>query len=139
MVEGRVAGDAKDPCREGDLALLVFRDRLHELGENALRDVLGVVMVAHDAQHVAEDIVGIPRVEEVQRARVAGLRQADRPGDQSLVLAAGGVGLLRRRAGMEACDLFAHVVQTRKGTSTMWQPCSTTRHLLSRLFAVLYT
>ena len=76
VVDGDVARDAQDPGRERDLALLVLRQDRHQLGEDVLRDVLGLVVVAHDAAHVAVDVVGVADVEEADRLRSPSLARA---------------------------------------------------------------
>ena len=78
VVDGDVAGDADDPRGERHLARLVLRELGHQLREHVLRDVLGLEVVAHDAQHVAVDVVGVADVEEAERFAVALLGARDR-------------------------------------------------------------
>lgn len=47
MVERGVAGHAEDSGAKGHLALLVLADDPHQLGEEVLGGVLGLVVVAH--------------------------------------------------------------------------------------------
>ena len=71
VVERHVARDREDPGGERHLALLVALDRGHQLGEDVLGHVLGLVAVANDAAHVRAHVVGEAHVEEVKRAHVA--------------------------------------------------------------------
>ena len=88
VVECGVPGDPEDPGRERNLARLVLLDRGHELGEDVLRDVLGVLLVLDDAPDVAADVVG-----------EAGVQEAD-PVHIALLGAPGGVSHEQRVVGM---------------------------------------
>jgi len=66
VVEGGVASDPEDPGGKGDLSRFVLADHRHQLDEDVLGDVLGLVMVVHEAVHVAKDIRRIARIEEVE-------------------------------------------------------------------------
>jgi hypothetical protein len=84
IVDGRIAGHSQDPGREGHLSFLVAIDRLEKLGEHLLGDVLGVVIVAHDLSHIAEDVVREAGVQIAMAVHVPELRQLNRA--QNLVL-----------------------------------------------------
>ena len=77
VVDRRVVGDAQDPGGERHDARLVALERGQQLGEDVLRDVLGLVLVAHDRADVAVDVVGVAEVEEAQRVGVAVLGARD--------------------------------------------------------------
>jgi hypothetical protein len=98
VVERDVAGDAQDPGRERDLACLVLDEDGHQLREDLLRDVLRLVVVAHDAADVAVDVVRVADVEEAQGLAVPRLRPGDGGGDDPL----GDPGVVERGAGDEA-------------------------------------
>ena len=49
VIERRVARHAQDPCGEQDLPLLVLLNLAHQLREDVVGDVLGVMAVADDA------------------------------------------------------------------------------------------
>src|SRR6188472_4622641 len=66
MVEGGVARDPHDPGGEGDLSLLVLLDRFHQLGEDVLGDVLGLMMIFDEAGDIALDIRCVADIEKVQ-------------------------------------------------------------------------
>jgi len=56
VVERGVAGDSQDPGREGDVPWFVLADHRHQLDEDALGYVLGLVVIVDEAAHVTEDI-----------------------------------------------------------------------------------
>jgi hypothetical protein len=87
VVDGHVARDAQDPRRERDVARLVARQDREQLGEDVLREVLGLVLVAHDARHVAVHVVGVAHVQEAQRLGVALLGSVDGRVDERAVAA----------------------------------------------------
>ena len=87
MVKRSVAGHPHDPGREGDLTRLVLVDRLHQLGEDVLGDVLGLVMVLDQAGDEALYVVRVADVEEVKPLGVAGLSVLDCLLDQTAVAA----------------------------------------------------
>jgi hypothetical protein len=74
VVDRGVVRDAQDPRRERHGRRLVALQRGQELGEDLLRDVLGVVLVADDRADVAVDIVGVVEVQVAHGVAVAGLR-----------------------------------------------------------------
>ena len=57
VIDGHIASHAQEPGEERDTAVVVLDERGHELRENVLRDVLRLVIVAHDGAHVAVDVV----------------------------------------------------------------------------------
>lgn len=98
VVDGDVVGDAQDPAREGQRALLVARDRGDQLGEQMLGEVLGLVLVADDAVDVAADVPCVAPVEERHRLQVAGLRPPDSVRDAPVAI----VAILERLPANEA-------------------------------------
>ena len=58
-----------------------FGELGHQLREHVLRDVLGLVVVAHDARDVAVDVVRVVDVEVAERLAVALLGAHDGLGD----------------------------------------------------------
>jgi hypothetical protein len=78
VVDRGVVRDLQDPGGERDPPRLVPVERRQQLGEDVLRDVLGLVLVAHDRADVAVDVVGVAQVEEAERVRVAAARPRDR-------------------------------------------------------------
>jgi hypothetical protein len=88
VVDRGVVRDAQDPRRERDRARLVALQRGHELREDLLRDVLGLVLVTDDRADVAVDVVGVAQVEQPHGVVVALLRAHDGGEDD-------GLGLLR--------------------------------------------
>ena len=85
VVEGGVAGHPHDPGGKGNLALLVLVDRLHQLGEDVLGDVFGLVMVLDHAGDEALNVGGVAHVEEVQALAVARLGLLDGLQDEAAV------------------------------------------------------
>src|SRR3954452_633965 len=73
VVECGVPGHPEDPGIEGNLALFVLVDRRHQLGEDVLRDVFRLVMVADEARYISEYVIRITDVEVVKTFRVSGL------------------------------------------------------------------
>ena len=98
VVDRRVVRDAQDPGGERHDARLVAAERGHQLGEDVLRDVLGLVLVAHDRADVAVDVVGVAEVEEAQRVGVAVLGARDRGQHEAL----GGGRVFERPPAAEA-------------------------------------
>jgi hypothetical protein len=86
VVKRSVACDAEDPCREGNLARLIPLDRSHQVSEDLLGDVPGIVQVAHDAVHIGADIVSKSDVEEVKGACIAFLGARHGQSDEFRVL-----------------------------------------------------
>ena len=50
---------------------MVMGERPRQAREDLAGDVLGVVLVVDDREHVAEDVVGVEQVEQAQRVLVA--------------------------------------------------------------------
>ena len=137
VVDGDVARDAQDPGEEGHVAFLVLADHVDQLGEHLLGDVFGLVLVVHDAAHVAVDVVGVARVEEAECLAIPGLRPFDRlrdePGGGEALAAGGrpcGVIMPARSAGACLCG-SPHVpsvvrgqhVHRRKLSGHLLRPC----------------
>ncbi len=97
VVESDVARDAQDPRGEGHLPLLVLPDDRHELGEDVLRHVLGLVVVTDDAADVAVHVVGVAEVEEADRLAVTFLGTRHRPADDAV----GDRAVIDRQLGAE--------------------------------------
>jgi hypothetical protein len=77
VVEGSIAGDPHDPGSEGHLALLVLHDPGHQLGEDHLADVFGLVLVVHDTGDISLNVRRKACVEEMESLTVAGLGGID--------------------------------------------------------------
>ena len=87
VVDRRVVGEPHEPGEERDGALVVLDDDRHQLREHVLGDVLGLVLVAHDAAHVAVDVVGVLHVEEADGFPVALLGPGDGLRDDAVAVA----------------------------------------------------
>ena len=77
VVDGRVARDAQHPHDERRLARPVAVEARQKLGKDLLGDVVGIVEVPYDAQHVGMDRGGVQDVELPHRLAVPGTRRAD--------------------------------------------------------------
>ena len=86
VVDRDVARDPEDPGGERHGALLVLRQHHHQLREDVLRDVLGLVVVADDRPDVAVDVVGVADVQEAEGLLVAGLGAGDGLRDQAVAV-----------------------------------------------------
>ena len=95
---GDVAREPQQPARERDAAIGVLDDHRHQLHEDLLGEVLGLLLVPHDAAHVAVDVVRVAHVQETDRVAVPLLGACDR----ELHFAPDGRGLLQARACTEA-------------------------------------
>ena len=60
VIDGGVVRQAQQPPEERHPALVVLDEHRHQLREDVLGDVLGLVLVAHDAADVAVDVVRVP-------------------------------------------------------------------------------
>ena len=98
MIDRDVARDPEDPRGERDGARLVLLDGRDELHEHLLGAVLGLVLLAHDAQDVAVDVVLVAEVQEADRLHVTGLSRHDRAVDRLVP-----VVVLERRADAKGC------------------------------------
>jgi hypothetical protein len=105
MIERRVARDPHDPGRERDSAFLVLGDRRHQLGEHVVGDVFRLVVVAHEAVDVAQDVIGEAHVEEVDPLGVTFLGPANRLSNETAFLGTNYAD--RRRAHGFSCMLTA--------------------------------
>ena len=78
MIERDVARQPQQPARERHAVILVLDDDRDQLHEDLLREVLGLLVVAHDAADVAIDVVRVAHVQEPQRVAIALLGASDR-------------------------------------------------------------
>jgi len=76
VVHGHVVREAGQPGEERHRPLVVLDDRGHQLGEDELGHVLGLVVVARQGADVALDVARVAFVEEAQRVAIARLRPA---------------------------------------------------------------
>ena len=86
VVDGGVVRHPQDPRGERRLAPLVAGEDRQKLGEDVLRDVLGLMGVAQDPLHVRVDRAGVAAVEGGHRIAVALLGQLHPAVDQELAL-----------------------------------------------------
>jgi hypothetical protein len=86
VVDGGVMGKAQQPGEERHAALVVLDEDRHQLREDVLRDVLGLVLVVHDAAHVAVDVVRVAHVQESDRLAIALLATPDGQSDHPRLL-----------------------------------------------------
>ena len=84
MVDGEVACQPQQPSQEGDPTLVVFNDSRHQLCEDVLGHILGLVVVADDRAHEAVDVVRIRHVQEPNRFPVSRLGPGDCQASSSL-------------------------------------------------------
>ena len=78
MIDRYVARQPQQPGEERNAAVVVLAQRGHQLREDVLGDVLGLVVVSYDRADVAVDVVRVGDVEEPQRLLVAFLRRGPR-------------------------------------------------------------
>ena len=78
VIERGVARHPQDPGGERDLPLLVLLNGPHQLHEDVLRDVLGVVAVADDALSEPQHVIRVARIEIVQPIPTACFCRGDR-------------------------------------------------------------
>ena len=71
VVERSVAGDAQQPGHEGGAAHPVMGEGPWQAREHLAGDVLRIVLVVDDRQHVAEDVVRVEQVQQAQRIIVS--------------------------------------------------------------------
>ena len=114
-IERHVARHLEDPREERNVARLVPVDHRDQPYEHGLGDVLGIVGIAQDAQHVAVDVVLVAEVEEANGIVVARLRAHHRPRDRGIP-----VVLLPGRASAKAIRRRRLAV-----VRTSTAPCST--------------
>ena len=84
VVERSVPGDPQQPGREGGGAHPVMGERPRQAREDLAGDVLGVVLVANDRQHEAEDVVRVEQVQQAQRVFIPVTGPLGRGRDQRL-------------------------------------------------------
>ncbi len=87
VIDGDVASDTQQPCKEWHVSLLILANHRHQLGKDLVRDVLGLVVVLNDAAHVSMNVVGIASVEKAERITIPGLSTSDRARHQPHVSA----------------------------------------------------
>lgn len=86
MVNRGVTCDANDPRRKWDFAWLVPADHRHEPQKDLLRHILGFILVAHDAEHVAVDAVLVAKVEVANGVTVSCPGESHRVDDRWIVV-----------------------------------------------------
>ena len=111
----RCARRAGSTPRTARRAARTCRRAVRQLREDLLRDVLGLVLVAHDRADVAVDVVGVAEVEEAERVLVALLGRSDGVEHEPLALrasarASGAGGIGRARCGLDAVGFPADCV-----------------------------
>ena len=84
VVERSVPGHAQQPGHEGGGAHAVVGERPWQAREDLAGDVLRIVLVVDDRQHVAEDVVRVEQVQQAERILVAVTGTGRGGGDQRL-------------------------------------------------------
>ena len=120
----RCARRAGSTPRTGPRAARTCAGSVMQLREHVLRDVLGLVVVAQQAAHVAVDVVGVAEVEEAERLRSPCLARATARATKRRVSGSSSRRVERRKCpwstpAPELCSAVEYVLRV-PSTSRRW-------------------